>query len=97
MKFVRPDLRPGESVFYGPEDQSKIQQGRKSGKWLKVEILAVKGPMVVFSTGASILQINGRKLRIPLDTVDLEELPEPRERAGAPVVWLSCEGQIDVL
>ena len=27
---------------------------------------------------------------------DLEELPDSRERAGAPVLWLSCEGQIDV-
>ena len=36
------------------EDSSKIQQGRKSGKWLKVTIFAVKGPMVVISTGASI-------------------------------------------
>ena len=47
MKFVPPDLRVGESVFYWREDPSKIQQGRKSGKWLKVEILAVKGSMVV--------------------------------------------------
>ena len=50
-----------------------------------MEILAVnvKGPMVVISIGA-------------LDTVDLEELPDSRERAGAPVLWLSCEGKIDV-
>ena len=46
MKFVPPDLRVGESVFYWREDPSKIQQGRKSGKWLRVEILAVKGSMV---------------------------------------------------
>ena len=36
------------------------------------------------------------KLRRPLDTVDLEEIPDSRERAGAPVLWLTCEGQIDV-
>ena len=36
------------------------------------------------------------KLRRPLDTVDLEELPDSRERTGAPVLWLSCEGQMDV-
>ena len=35
-------------------------------------------------------------MRRPLDTVDLEEPPDSRERAGAPVLWLSCEGQIDV-
>ena len=26
----------------------------------------------------------------------MEELPDSRERTGAPVLWLSCEGQIDV-
>ena len=43
MKFVPPDRRTGEHVFHWQEDPSKIQQGRKSGKWLKVEIIAVKG------------------------------------------------------
>ena len=28
--------------------------------------------------------------------MDLEELPDSRERTRAPVLWLSCEGQIDV-
>ena len=96
MQFVPPDLRVGERVFYWQEDPSIIQQGRKSGRWLKVEILAVKGPMVVISTGASIFQVNASKLRKLLETVDLEELPDSRERTGAPVLWLSCEGQIDV-
>ena len=77
--------------FYWQEDSSKIQQGRKSGKWLKVEIIVVKGPMAVISIGASILQVNR-----PLDTVDLEEPPDSRERTGAPVLWLSCASQIDV-
>ena len=40
MKFVPPDLRTGEHVFYWQEDPNKIQQGRKSGRWLKVQILA---------------------------------------------------------
>ena len=96
MKFVPPDLREGEQVFYWQEDPSQIQQGRKSGKRLKVTIIAVKGPMVVISTGASMFQVNASKLRRPLDTVDLEELPDSRERTGAPVLWLSCEGQINV-
>ena len=39
MKFVPPDLRAGEHVFYWQEDPSKIQQGRNSGKWLMVEII----------------------------------------------------------
>ena len=48
MMFVPPDLRARENVFYWQEDPSKIQQGRRSGKWLKVEIIAIKGPMAVF-------------------------------------------------
>ena len=36
MKFVPPDLRARENVFYWQEDPSNIQHGRKSGRWLKV-------------------------------------------------------------
>ena len=54
MKFVPPHLRVRESFFHWQDDPSKIQQGRKSGKWLKVEIIAVKSATVVISTGASI-------------------------------------------
>ena len=96
MKFVPPDLRAGENVSHCQEHPSKIQQGRKSGKWLKVEIIAVKGSMAVVNTGATTVQANMSKLRRPLDTVDLEQLPDSRERAGAPVLWLSCESQMDV-
>ena len=60
MKFVPPDLRVGESVFLWQEDLKKIQQGRKSGRWSKVEILAFKGPMVVISTGASIFRVDAK-------------------------------------
>ena len=42
------------------------------------------------------VQVNPCKLRRPLDTVDLEEPPDSRERTGAPVLRLSYEGQIDV-
>ena len=52
--------------------------------------------MAVDNAGATILQANTNKLRGPLDTVDLEELPDSRERAGAPVLWPFCEGQIGV-
>ena len=37
-------------------------------------------------------QASVSRLRRPLDTEDLEELPDSRERTGAPVLWLSCEG-----
>ena len=43
--------------------------------------------MVVISTGASIFQVHASKLRRPMDS---------RERSGALVLWLSCEGQADV-
>ena len=46
MKFVPLDFRAGEQVFL-QDDPSKIQQGRKSGKWLKVEIIAVNGPWLL--------------------------------------------------
>ena len=36
LKFVPPNLRTLEHVFYWQEDPSKIQQGRRSGRWLKV-------------------------------------------------------------
>ena len=78
------------------EDSSKIQQGRKSGKWLRVEVIAVKGSMVVINTDTFIFHGSASKLRRPLDTVDLEERPESCDRTGAPVSWLSCEGQTDV-
>ena len=86
MKFVPPDLQAGESVFYWQEDPSKIQQGRKSGKWFKVEFIAVKRSMAVISTGASIVLLNVCKLRKPSGNVDLEELPDSRERTGARVL-----------
>ena len=68
MKFVPPDLPVGESVFYWQGDPNKIQQGRKSGFWLKMEIIAVKDPMAVISTGAYIFQVNASKQRRPLDS-----------------------------
>ena len=68
MKFVPPDLRAREHVFYWQEGPSKIQQGQKSGKWLKVETIAVKGSMAVVNTSATIFQANISKLRRPLDT-----------------------------
>ena len=78
MKFVPHDLRAGEHVVYWQEDPSKIQQMRKSGNWLKVEIIAIKGSMAVVNTSATTFQANLSKLRRPLDIVDLEELPDLR-------------------
>ena len=73
-----------------------LQQGRTSAKWLTAEVIAVKGTMAVISTDATILQANISKPTRPLVIVDLEELPDSRERTGAPVLRLSCGSQIDV-
>ena len=61
-----------------------------------MEIVAVKGSMVVISTGASIFEVDASRLIRPSDTVDLEEVPDSRERTGAPVLWLSNKGQTNV-
>ena len=61
MHFASADLRERESISHWQEDPSKIQQGRKSGRGLKVEILAVKGSVVVISAGASIFQVISSK------------------------------------
>ena len=53
--------------------------------------------MVVVKTGStSVFQVNASKLRRPLDTLDLQKPPGSSERTGAPVLLLSCEGQMDV-
>ena len=83
-------------MFHWQEDPSKIQQRRKSGKWLKVDIIAIKCAMAVINTGFTIFQANISKSRRPSDTVDLEELPDWRERATAPVPELYCEEQANV-
>ena len=83
-------------MFNWQEDPSKIQQGRESDKWLKVEILAINGSMAVISTGSTIFQANRSKLRKLSNTVDREELRDSRERTRSHVLWLSFEGQADV-
>ena len=40
-------------MSYWKEDPGKVKQGRKSGKWLKVEIIAVKGPKAFVNSGAT--------------------------------------------
>ena len=96
LKCVPPVLQAGENVFYWQKYASKIQQGRESGKWLNVEIIAVKSSVALISSGATVFQASVSKLRRLLDTVDLVELPDSRERTRAPVLWLSCERRIDV-
>ena len=52
--------------------------------------------MAVVNTGETMFLEKTSKQKRPLDTVDLEELPNSRERAGAPVLRISCEGHVDV-
>ena len=44
-----------------------------------------------------LFQVNVSELTRPVDTVDLGELLDSRERTGALVLWLSCDGQRNVL
>ena len=84
MKFVPPDLRAQEHVFYWQEDLSK----------LKVEIIAVA---TVFQANISKLGGRGGETRGGEgDRWTLwiwKNFRTRGERAGAPVLWLSCEGQ----
>ena len=72
---------PFQPENFWQEDPSKIQQGRKSGKWLKVEFVSFKGIMeVTTTTGSTFFQANIRKFRRLVDAVNLEELPESCEQ-----------------
>ena len=55
-----------------------------------------KVPWLLLVFAASIFQVNAGKSRRPLDTMDLEELPDSREHTGTPVLWLSNRGRTDV-
>ena len=46
-----------------------------------MEIIEIKGPVAVVNTGATIVQANISKLRRPLDTMNLEDLPDSYEQA----------------
>ena len=95
MKFVPPCLRVGQqgvSLARGSEHNSARL---KIWKRLKVEIIIVKVLMIGDQYWYLDFQVNTSKLRRPSDTVDLEESPDSCERAGAPVLWLSCDGPLD--
>ena len=81
--------------FTGKKFRAKFSKDENLENGLQVEIIAVKGTMVVINTGTSIFQVNASKLRRPLNTVDLEEPPDSCERTGARVLWLvfvKCKG-----
>ena len=82
MKFVPP----GKQIRATTEIGKMVEGGNHCSQ----------GLLGSCHTGATIFQANLSKPRRPLDTVDLEELPVSRDRAGAPVLWLSCESQINI-
>ena len=90
------DLRVGESVFIGKRIRAKSSKDGNPANGWRLKLLPSRALWKLFNTGSAIFQTNISKLRRPLDTVDLEELPDSRERTGAPVLWLSCERQADV-
>ena len=97
MQFLPPDLRAGEHVCYWPEDPSKIHQGRISGKWLKVEIIAVKG--IHGSCQHRCDHVSGKHTQAQEDRWTLWIWKNFRTRVSEQqrlYLWLSCEGQIDI-
>ncbi len=89
MRFVPPNLVPGEKVYYWQEDSSKIKIGKKSGSWIKATIVAVKGSMATINNGTSVLQVNVTKLRRPLEEIDFEGISDSRERDEVTVLYSS--------
>ena len=96
IKFVPPDLRAREQVFYWQADLNKIKQGRKSGRWLKVEIIAVQGPHGCFQYRCYHISGKHKQAEETVDTGIWKIFRDSRDRARAPVLWLSCEGQLDI-
>ena len=63
---------------------------------MKVEIIATKSPKAVLVLAPLSCKQIFSKLRRPLETVDLEELPDSRERTRAPVPMALLQRQADV-
>ena len=80
MRFIPPDLIPGEKVYYWQDDSSKIKLGKKSGSWIRATIVAISGSMDTINNGTSIMQVNVTKLRRPLEEIDFEGLSNSREQ-----------------
>ena len=59
------------------------KQGRKSGK--KVETNAIMDPMTIVNVVSTIHQANPSEFRRSFDAVNLDKLPDSRERTRAPV------------
>ena len=96
-KFLPPNLQVRErecvSLARGSE-----QNSARTVIWKMVEAgdYCCQRPHSGYQYWCVHFLVNLRKLSGPLDTVDLEEPPDSREKTGAPVLWFSCEGKIDV-
>ena len=97
LKFVPPNLIPGDRVYYWQTDSSKIKQGKKAGHWVKATIVAVQGPMATINNGTSILQVSVSKLRRPLEEISVEGIEDSRERSPGTALYQSTrEGTVDI-
>ena len=75
----------------------QIQKGLKSGKWLKVDIIAIKGPMAIISAGSTTFQANiSKQNKETFGYCGSSGIPDSRERTGVPVLWPLCKGRADV-
>jgi hypothetical protein len=80
MRMTPTEVRPGGQCYYWREYTRRIKQGKKGGRWASVVIVSINGPLGTVNTGTNILHVNNSKLRRPLESVDLDQLPDSRER-----------------
>ena len=80
LKFVPPDLR---TVLARRSEQDPAR--KKVWKMVEGSNSCCQRFHGCYQYYTSIFQVNASKQRRPLDTVDLEELPDSREQTGAPV------------
>ena len=98
MRFIPPDLIPGEKVYYWQDDSSKIKLGKKSGSWIRATIVAISGSMATINNGTSIMQVNVTIPRRPLEEIDFEGLSNSREQGEVAVLHQShIHGVMDIL
>ena len=83
--------------FTGKKIRAKSSKDGNLENVLKVEIIAIKGTMAVISTGAT--DCSGKCKQVKKNFWALwiwKNLLTRVSEQGAPVLWLSCEGQKDV-
>ena len=80
LRFVTGEYNIGDKCWLWLEDKSKIKQGKKTGTWLRVTVIAIEGSMItVNSKIKGVMRVNQSKLRRDADEwydVDLPMLDD---------------------